>query len=64
MKTFTKNEIVEFMHKNTAFAFKKTVEHIKKHNLTIEEAITLLEEISDEVDAQAQTINLIDEINK
>jgi hypothetical protein len=60
---FTKNETLSLMHEAAASDLRDIVSFIKKHNLTVEQIIRLLEEIADQSEAQSIVVDLRDKIN-
>jgi len=60
--TFTRNETVEMMHKNTANALDIITNFLEKNEYTGDMAIEFLRELSEEIKAQALVVSLRDEL--
>jgi hypothetical protein len=63
MDSFSRNETIALMHRNSAYAMRQLSDYIEKHNLPISEIVRLLHEIADEQDAHAVVCDLRDQIN-
>jgi hypothetical protein len=60
--TYTRNEAVEMMHKNTSDALKSIADFIEKEEYTGEMTVNYLREISEELEAQALVVAMRDEL--
>lgn len=61
-KKWTNNQAVEMMHNNTANALKSIADFVRKHEYTAEEIIEYLNELSEEMKAQALVVAMRDEL--
>jgi hypothetical protein len=61
-QSFTQNQCVEMMHKNTSNSLKDIATHLEKHEHSVEEAIKFLREIAEEMEAQALVVSMRDEL--
>jgi len=61
-ETYTRNQTVEMMHKNTANALESIADFLEKHEYTGEMAIEYLRDISEEMKSQAMVVSLRDEL--
>jgi len=61
-ETYTRNESVEMMHKNTSSALKSIATFLEKYEYTGEMAIEYLRDIAEEMAAQALVVAMRDEL--
>ncbi len=61
-KEWTKNEAIEMMHANTANALKAIALSVEKWNYDAKEIIDYLIETAEEMEAQALTVTIRDEL--
>lgn len=61
-QAFNENEAIILMYENTYESLKKIIEFIKKHNLNTKQIIKLLQESSDQLEAQSKVVEIREDL--
>lgn len=60
--SFNDNEAIILMYENTSEALTEIANHIEKHNLTIKQAIQVLRNCANQLEAQSKVVEIREDL--